>query len=276
MKTFHICTISNDPAQYAAMRKSFLAAGFDEERCEYTLLDNSKENRYEPYSAFNQVKATSRAKYLIFCHQDVFADRGYGYTELVNALEELSKIDPQWAVAGNSGVNPRYQFATRITDHLNSIYWTGTLPENVCTIDENFMVINNALDVSWSPELSGFHFYGPDICLNAAKRGYKAYVIDFHLTHLGLGVLSPDFWAIKVEFQRHWEKQFHFAFLVVPTGVPLVLTKHRWLRALCNTTYVQRRILRPKAFKIARHCRMSPKPHRENQRLGLGHFAPER
>ncbi|MFT3781274.1 MAG: hypothetical protein QM790_04600 [Nibricoccus sp.] len=276
MKTFHFCTISNNPTQYADMRRSFQAAGFDEERCTYTLLDNSKGNHHEPYSGFNRVKAASDARYLIFCHQDVFADRGYGYDDLVRVLESLTEHDPKWAVAGNSGVNPRFNFATRITDRDRSVFWTGSLPERVCTLDENFMVVNNSADVQWSPELSGFHFYGPDICLNSIKRGYRAYVIDFHVTHLGAGELTADFWRIKNEFELHWRQQFHLAFLVVPTGVPLVLTKYRALQALCRTRYVQRRILRPKAFTIARHCRMAPRTARKGFSLLPGSFVKER
>ena len=98
-------------------------------------------------------------------------------------------------------------------------------------------------------------------------------MIDFHLTHLGLGVLSPEFWAIKSQFQKHWEKQFHFAFVVVPTGVPLVLTKYRVLQALINTTFVQRRILRPKAFRIARRFQLSPKAERGPLPIWPGCFA---
>jgi hypothetical protein len=35
--------------------------------------------------------------------------------------------------------------------------------------------------------ISGFHFYGADICLHAHQMGHSAYVIDFHLEHLSPG-----------------------------------------------------------------------------------------
>ena len=55
--------------------------------------------------------------------------------------------------------------------------------------------------------MEGFHFYGTDICLQAAKKGYRAYVIDFHVQHYGFGVLTPDFFNRKKQFLKKYLKE---------------------------------------------------------------------
>ncbi|MES1166583.1 MAG: hypothetical protein ABUL68_01135 [Pseudomonadota bacterium] len=263
MKVFAICTIVNHAGQYAAMRESFLAAGFDEERCVYDHLDNRGGNRHEPYAAFNRSKSAARARYLICCHQDVLLSQGHGYADLLRALEELSARDPTWAVAGNAGVNLRYQLVARITDRVGTPAWTGALPEQVAGVDENFLVVNLGVEpdtIYWSENLSGFHFYGSDVCLNASRHGRRSYVIDFQLEHLGQGILSPEFWAIKARFQCHWEKSFRVAYMISPTMIPIVLTRYAWLRRLADLPAVQKRLLRPRSLRLAHWCGLSPVP----------------
>ncbi|MBC7368054.1 MAG: hypothetical protein H7343_14780 [Undibacterium sp.] len=263
MKTFQILTLANDLRHYANLRHSFLAAGFDEERCAYTMLDNFDGNAHEPYGAYQRFKTAGRAKYFIFCHQDVLLSQGDGYDKLLAVLAALSRRDPTWAVAGNSGVNAGYELVSRIVDPLGTPAWLGDLPQAVMGLDENFIVVNGAdgaAGIGWSPELAGFHFYGCDVCLNAALHGRKSYVIDFKLQHLGRGVLTADFWAIKARFQRHWEKRFHAAFIITPTKIPLVLTRHAWLRWLGALPVVQRRLLRPRALRLARRLNLARIP----------------
>ncbi|MFT3781272.1 MAG: hypothetical protein QM790_04590 [Nibricoccus sp.] len=259
MKTFRICTLSNDIVQYAEMRESFRVAGFDDARCEFVLLDNSAGNRYEPYSAFNEIKANAAEPYVIFCHQDVRLNQGHGFDRLVKVLDELYARDPKWAVAGNAGTNRKLQHVVRITDPWPSANWQGPLPQPVVTLDENFLVVRTDAPVAWSSALSGFHFYGSDICLHALAQKLGVYVIDFHLEHLSTGVLSDAFRDVQRRFAACWENCFHLAFVLTPTGVPVLLTKHRWLRKLVQKPAVQRRILRPRVQKLAGLCGLAPR-----------------
>ena len=48
-RPLHIATISNDRPAYDRMRESMGAVGFTEQNCRFSLLDNSVENRHDPY-----------------------------------------------------------------------------------------------------------------------------------------------------------------------------------------------------------------------------------
>ena len=76
MQIFHICTIANKLDMYAEMNASFIEAGFTEEKCRYSLFDNSQGNSYEPYSALKFIQANTSEPYIIFCHQDILLDQG--------------------------------------------------------------------------------------------------------------------------------------------------------------------------------------------------------
>lgn len=214
----HLCTIANDPAQYAAMRASFEAAGFTSDVCRYTLFDNGQGNRVEPYGAINSALADTTEPYLIFCHQDVLCDQGQGFADLVHVLAELDARDPDWAVAGNVGFTARFKPVECITDPGNRGLHPGNLPVRVSSLDENFLVLKTAARVGCSPELSGFHLYATDLCLNARLKRKRAYVIDFRIRHLSAGnARSESFETCRALFVRRWSRELAFACIVTPS-----------------------------------------------------------
>jgi hypothetical protein len=213
MRQFHICTLFNDREQYLAMRESFIAAGFTEDRCRYTAYDNTTGNHYEPYGTFNSVKRSTVEPYLIFCHQDLLMNRGDGYGDLVRALERLEGRDPGWAVAGNAGVSETLVEAACYTDPCGT-YRTDNLPSAVWSLDENFLVVKTSAHIECTSHLHGFHLYGTDLCFHARRRGHRCYVIDFHLTHLSAGRAdSAAFRECLAAFQRAWNPTFAFAYV---------------------------------------------------------------
>ena len=262
-RDFHICTISNNVAQYTAMKRSFIAAGFDDARCRFTLFDNTRGNVHEPYEAFNRIKTETQERYLIFCHHDVLMSQGQGYEDLVRVLDELSAMDPRWAVVGNVGYNAHGELVGRLTDPWPTPLWKGPLPEPVCTLDENFLLINSSANIQLSPGLSGFHFYGPDLCLNALQRGYQCYVVDFRMEHLSKGNIDdPAFWEIKERFERHWQRYFPLVLFTTTTTQRMLLTKFAWLRPLCRLPFIQSRLHRPRPRNLAHRFGFTPRPMR--------------
>lgn len=234
MKLFHICTISNDLNQYQKMKASFLDAGFDEDRCRYSLFDNSNANSFDPYETFNRIKSTTVEPYIIFCHQDILLNQEANISYLIDLLKQLEQIDPNWAIAGNAGVNNHYQLVIKITDPNHFPNWTGSFPQLVHSLDENFLVIKTSASVSCSGELRGFHFYATDLCLNAIRNGHSCYVINFHITHLsgGKSSASEDYCEIQDIFYEKWCNQFRFCYVRTVTGKTLCLSNSKTLRAI--------------------------------------------
>jgi hypothetical protein len=232
MKKFHIFTIANNLGQYSKMKSSFLTAGFDETRCRYSLFDNSKKNIFDPYTEFNHIRQTTVEPYIIFCHQDLLLNQGHGFEELIKCLENLDKNHPRWAIAGNAGKNKYFKMVARITDPNNTPNWNGSFPQQVYSLDENFLVIKTSAKVSCSTELEGFHFYGSDLCLNAIKEGYSCYVIDFHLTHLSGGTFDQEFWKIQSKFYDKWCNKFSFSYFMTATGILMVFSKTKIIRTV--------------------------------------------
>lgn len=239
---FHICTISNKLLQYEEMKSSFIAAGFDEGRCRYSVFDNSEGNIYEPYSTFNAIRSNTAEPYIIFCHQDVLLNQGHGFDQLVKVVEELDKLDPNWAVVGNSGFNRNYQHTRRITDPHGGNQCYGSFPDKVNSLDENFLVIKSSANVMCSLELRGFHFYATDLCLNAILKGYSCYVIDFHLTHLSAGKVSQDFEELRTMFEKKWSREFNLYYLITPSSA-VFLSRNRVIRYIFHHNKVARRVL---------------------------------
>ena len=219
MKSFHVCTIVNDAGQYHSMCLSFAQSGFSELNTRFTVFDNIGANRYEPYSALNDIRRQTQEPYLIFCHQDVRLDQGDGHDQLIVALTNLEKKDPKWAVAGNAGFTWNCLPKVRISDPQHGQGCrVGCLPHKVVSLDENFLVIRIDADVGCSDGLSGFHLYATDLCLNAAMSGRSAYVIDFLVSHLSSGnATTNDFYECRELLVRHWNRRVSIIFVMTPS-----------------------------------------------------------
>ncbi len=266
---FHICTLSNKPEQYAEMKTSLIQAGFTEDKCRYQVFDNSSENQHDPYRTISRVLAEATEPYVIFCHQDILLNKGQGFDQLMSQLDHLSCLDPRWAVAGNAGSGEDLALVSRITDP-NGDHLYGTLPQPVCSLDENFLVLRTAARLHCSNVLSGFHLYATDLCLQALQRGLSAYVIDFHLTHLSGGITeSMDFKKSLALFQKHWDPTFLLCIMNTPctTSTSFPLSRSRVIRRLLMSHrirgWVRRhmglylRVTRAKK-KVRQICRLSP------------------
>jgi len=248
MKQFHICTIFNEHTQYERMKLSFLRNGFDVDRCRYSFFDNTQKNNFDPYETFNFVQSKNSEPYIVFCHQDVILDQGNGYDELLNKLKELDKIDSDWAICGNAGVNNKYKYVVRISDANKSPNWKGEFPQRVHSLDENFLVIKSSSRIKCSLGIKGFHFYGTDLCLQAIVNGFSCYVVDFHLSHLSGGHFNESFWKIKSIFYQNWVSKFKFCYVKTITGQLMCFSNNSALRYLGSTYIFSKLLIRINKF----------------------------
>ena len=226
-RAYTIGTLVTDIALYDAMRRSLIAGGFGESDCEYLAIDNTRAAipagspdgppQTSAYAGLDRVLAAARGRYVILCHQDIELI-GDGRADLDRRLVELEMHDPAWGVAGNAGGVMPGRLALRITDPHGEGAALGPFPARVVSLDENFIVAKRSANLGFSRDLDGFHLYGADLCLQAAMRGYSAYVIDFHLRHLSPGnSKSTDFTLACAAFEARWSHAL----------------RSRWLQTTC-------------------------------------------
>lgn len=181
--------------QYQDMLASFEAAGFLEPMTEYLYLDNTKGNRFDAFSAIRHFLTHARGQFIILCHQDILLNHDR-LDRLEACIRELNQRDPKWALLGNGGGEKLYRTVVRISDpHGESK--PECLPKKVQSLDENFILLRRDCNPGVSCDLEGFHLYGLDLCRQAAWRGYSAYVVNFHLTHLSAGTRDAAFLAAR-------------------------------------------------------------------------------
>lgn len=183
---FSVCSIITREEEYALMRQSFEACGFTDS-CEYIIADNTNGNHFDAYQAIGRFIRESQGKYLIIVHQDVRCiDKRL---HLEKCLDGLEQKDNKWAICGNAGAIGYHQFVHYI-NNAGRIITNTNLPAKVSSLDENLLIINKATSITISPDLSGFHLYGTDLCIIADFLGYNCYVIPFMVKHLSLGNLK--------------------------------------------------------------------------------------
>jgi len=200
---YSVGTLVTNLEQYAAMRASFTAHGFDGSNAEFLYLDNRGPDQTGAYRGLNALLNAARGQYVVLCHQDVLLI-GDGAAALERCLAELDQRDLHWALAGNAGGMAPGALVMRISDPHGTDRRMGDLPARVMSLDENFIVVKRSARVGCSADLEGFHFYGADLCLNADVAGHSAWVIDFHLKHLSGGRKSGDFFAAEAAFRTKW------------------------------------------------------------------------
>jgi len=204
--SFSICTLMTKPDQYANMVESYRNAGFGDD-CEYLCIDNSAENIYDAYAGYNLFLVEAQGEYIILTHQDVLLSYD-GRPTLERKLRELEEIDKKWGLCGNSGGISLGESATRISDPHGEDISVGKFPQQVYSLDENFIVAKRSANICVSSDLTGYHMYGPDICTMADIKGHNSYVIDFHVRHLSGGTLDDSFVKCASAFSEKYRRAF--------------------------------------------------------------------
>lgn len=221
---YSFCTLVTRLGEYHEMITSFRSKGFTETDCEFLYVDNSSENRLDAFSAYNRFLLEAKGRFIILCHQDILPiddDREI----LDDRLRELDVLDSTWALAGNAGGRKARELVARIS-HPNGdeIDLNGPFPRDVMSLDENFIVVRRDANLALSRDLSGFHWYGSDLCLIADILGWKAYVIDFHLLHKSTGNIKGDFDAKGKALRRKYAHAFRSRWQHVPTSQPVYIS----------------------------------------------------
>ena len=251
---YSICTLVTRPGQYAEMLESFRARGFSGQEVEYIFLDNAVSNEYDAYSGINLFLSTARGKYIIVCHQDILLlDDGIEALDAV--LADLDTKDPNWAVCGNAGGIHPGRLALRISDPYGDDSRTDAYPVRVNSLDENFILIRRAANLSLSRDLTGFHMYGADICIIADVLGWSSYVVDFHLRHLSAGTKDQTLLDSRAALVKKYSRAFRPRW-VTTTCVSFLLGAGSVFGGVVNTRLFTRAVV--KAGKVVAGSRARP------------------
>jgi hypothetical protein len=221
---FTICTLVRSAEKYNRLLASFVRCGFTAGNSEFLVADNRDANRFDGYGWQKALLAEARGRFVVFCHDDIELLEA-GHSQLIAALEDLDRTQPDWLLAGVAG--GRYRPAKHHRRFLNmhiSDPWgddrrMGEVPGRVETLDECFILMRRARPVVGSYDLSGFHFYGPDLCLQAELSGGSAHVIDFHLRHHGGGTKDRTFDDCRDRFITKYAHIFPGRTLHCTTGL---------------------------------------------------------
>lgn len=214
---FSICTLVTRRGEYAEMVESFVSHGFTPADCEYLYLDNSESNCFDAFRGYNLFLSEARGDFIILCHQDVLLLQD-GRGELEQRLDELTAHDPEWALCGNAGGVAFTRLAIRISDRYGKDQFNGPFPARVTALDENFIVVRREAHLALSHDLSGFHFYGADLCIVADFLGRSSWAIDFHLLHKGVGKKDANFYRQRTDLARKYQRACRSRWIVAPAS----------------------------------------------------------
>lgn len=197
---YTICTLVTNLDEYQEMVTSFSDAGFTSDRCEFLYIDNCNKNTFDAFSGLNRFLREAKGRFIIMCHQDILLIDD-DIKVLDERIKEMSLLDPQWAILGNSGgVNIKHR-VMHITRRNGKRELESLLPIRVQSVDENFIVVRNDANLALSANLRGFHLYGVDLCLIADILGFNAYVIEFNLLHKSDGNADSHFYKQLNDFK---------------------------------------------------------------------------
>jgi GT2 family glycosyltransferase len=126
----------------------------------------------------------SSGKYVIFCHQDIIVPKDW-LIRLKRAIQSLETDNIKWGVIGPAGVTLNSVPYYYLLDGKGERLHTPQNPRNdVFCLDELCMVIKKENNLRFRDEhISGYHFYGLDICSDAKKKGLRNFAVNAWCHH---------------------------------------------------------------------------------------------
>jgi len=221
---FSFCTLVTRMQEYRDMVDAFVANGFTEADCEFLYVDNSVENRFDAFAAYNRFLLEAKGRYVVLCHQDILPN-GRHRAHLESMLADLTRLDPNWAVCGNAGGTESGDYAMHISHPGGEdLDFGGPAPVRVMSLDENFILVRREANLALSHDLSGFHWYGSDLCIMADILGWHCYAIDFNVLHKSRGNVNDDFKERGRQLRRKYSRAFRPRWQHVVTHQPVYIS----------------------------------------------------
>ncbi len=177
-------------------------------------------------TAYNKALDESDAEYLLFAHQDVYLPDGFA-RRMIAALDQLSAIAPDWAVAGVIGADQGEVVGKVWCSGNNRVIGDGqNLPTRANTLDELIIIIRRSSGLRFDEALPSFHLYAADVILTASAAGQTTWVVDVPVVHhsrpvVNLGGGYKEAWHYM---RRKWRANLPIENLVCAiTASPMTL-----------------------------------------------------
>jgi hypothetical protein len=200
---YSICTFVSDWSQYSKLHASIVESGFNDFNSEFLTINNSVDNQMDAFESIRHFIKVSKNELIILVHQDVLFPVN-GYDKLTKIIEQISHIDPHWAVLSNAGRNSQIHKSHIAVGDGERKWYTNQFPGLVDSVDEHFIVLKKTTGVTVSRDLEGFHFYGTELCIVAHQLGYTCYAIDFFLIHFSHGNINETFYIAKNKIEKKY------------------------------------------------------------------------
>jgi hypothetical protein len=193
--------------------------------------------------AYNAAMDKSANDLMVFAHQDILFGRSW-VEDLRRALEALEKTDPNWGVLGCYGET--------LNEGGRGYIWSGeqgilgkafAAPAEVQTLDEIVLILRKSSGLRFDEGLPHFHFYGADICMEAARGGRKAYAISAFCIHNAAQtvMLPKEFYECYRYMKRKWRERLPMQTTVIRmTNGDTEMYKRRLMEVYQR--YVQKRV----------------------------------
>jgi GT2 family glycosyltransferase len=182
----------------------------------YSSIENCKDRGWTAIKLSDKKNATeglnegikkANTNILVLCHQDVSLPQDF--TERL--YQKIEKY-PNFGVIGVAGRKANGECAGGCVVSDGHVY--GDLREGeVLTLDECLLVIRKNSGLRFDETVKGWHFYGADLCLQAARNGLKNYAVDIPVKHHGVGTIDSTYWPLMAAFKHKWENFYPIVYL---------------------------------------------------------------
>jgi Glycosyltransferase like family len=214
---------------------TFVACISDDERLKSNLLESPclapgsthevilVRNAHSAADGLNLGIKRAAGDWTVCLHQDVFLPEAWD-KQLISHLEGAERQFGPVGIAGVYGVGqviPQNgglpaQRIGRVFDRGRWLDEGVSLPARAAALDELLLVVPSGTPLEFDPEL-GFHFYGADLCMQAAERALAVVTIDAPCHHNSRTIGLPnEFFASAEAFARKWHHR-------LPVATPCVV-----------------------------------------------------
>ncbi len=226
-KILTISCIYNSISEYAKMLSSLVKTEkiYDLCKVEFMGIYNKNNSRFSSArEAISWVMKRSKARYILFIHQDV----EFISDNPISKLLEYLKITPDLGIFGVAGVdhkNKRHGFII----NKNAIWGEPFfIPKEVEGIDELFFGLERERFNDFSfLNIHEWHGYATELCMYSKRKGWNNYVIPITVIHKSFGKNRKRLLKVHKKLEEAYRDVLPFM-----TTVGILGVKKRWLLLL--------------------------------------------